>query len=117
MRCTILLLAIHIGALVCAEAGDKVRRKRSMLALPANSSISIKLDLSVPITALTGSRAFYNMRLPFDFFIPTVDQLLAPSGRESSEENDIYDRDHHEQQRKHEERRYIYKSMESFLSR
>jgi hypothetical protein len=96
------------------------RHKRSVILLPANTSITITFDLSMPVSALAQQAAFYNMRVPFRFFIPTYDQLTSFYGRTESREDDDNEIEHihrQEQERANEERRYIYKNMESLLSR
>ncbi len=96
------------------------RHKRSVILLPANTSITITFDLSMPVRALAQQAAFYNMRVPFRFFIPTYDQLTSFYGRDESREdddNEIEQIHRQEQERANEERRYIYKNMESLLSR
>ena len=98
----------------------KSRQKRSVIMLPSNTSVTLTFDMSMPIPALSQNLGFYNMRLPFRFFIPTYNQLTSYYGRESREdqENEI-DHEYHrqEQERSNEERRFIYKSIESLLSR
>ena len=74
----------------------------------------------MPIYALAPQAGFYNMRVPFTFFIPTYNQLTSYYGRTESREdlqdNEI-EHDRQEQERANEERRFIYKNMESLLSR
>ena len=74
----------------------------------------------MPIYALAPQAGFYNMRVPFRFFIPTYNQLTSYYGRTESREdlqdNEI-EHDRQEQERANEERRFIYKNMESLLSR
>ena len=98
----------------------KIRNKRSVILLPQNTSITVTLDLSMPIYALAPQAGFYNMRVPFRFFIPTYNQLTSYYGRTESREdlqdNEI-EHDRQEQERANEERRFIYKNMESLLSR
>ena len=100
---------------------SSARHKRSVILLPANTSITITFDLSMPVRALAQQAAFYNMRVPFRFFIPTYDQLTSFYGRTESREdednNEIEQIHRQEQERANEERRYIYKNMESLLSR
>lgn len=103
------------------EGGSKEssgRQKRSLILLPANTSITVTFDLSMPVRALASQSGFYNMRVPFRFFIPTYDQLTA-FYTESREDdvNQIEQIHRQEQERANEERRYIYRSMESLLSR
>ena len=97
-----------------------IRNKRSVILLPQNTSITVTLDLSMPIYALAPQAGFYNMRVPFRFFIPTYNQLTSYYGRTESREdlqdNEI-EHDRQEQERANEERRFIYKNMESLLSR
>jgi hypothetical protein len=96
------------------------RHKRSVILLPANTSITITFDLSMPVRALAQQSGFYNMRVPFRFFIPTYDQLTSFYGRDESREDDVNEIEQihqQEQERANEERRYIYKNMESLLSR
>ena len=97
-----------------------IRNKRSVILLPQNTSITVTLDLSMPIYALAPQAGFYNMRVPFRFFIPTYNQLTSYYGRMESREdlqdNEI-EHDRQEQERANEERRFIYKNMESLLSR
>lgn len=130
MRLIIFTLSILLGAMFVVgleESKDttnkkpwKSRQKRSVILLPSNTSITITFDLSMPVAALAQNLAFYNMRLPFRFFIPTYNQLTSYYGRDSREdqENEI-DQQYHrqEQERANEERRFVYKSIESLLSR
>jgi hypothetical protein len=91
-----------------------------VILLPANTSITITFDLSMPVRALAQQSGFYNMRVPFRFFIPTYDQLTSFYGRDESREDDVNEIEQihrQEQERANEERRYIYKNMESLLSR
>lgn len=74
----------------------------------------------MPIYALTAQAGFYNMRVPFRFFIPTYNQLASSYSRVGSYEesdNEIEQIHQMEQERANEERRFIYKNMESLLSR
>lgn len=74
----------------------------------------------MPVRALAQQSGFYNMRVPFRFFIPTYDQLTSFYGRDESREDDVNEIEQihrQEQERANEERRYIYKNMESLLSR
>lgn len=99
---------------------QEIRHKRSVILLPANTSITITFDLSMPVPALVSQSGFYNMRVPFRFFIPTYNQLVSSYGRTESREDDENQIEHiqrHEQERANEERRFIYKSIESLLSR
>lgn len=97
------------------------RQKRSVILLPPNTSITITFDLSLPVAALAQQLGFYNMRLPFRFFIPTYNQLSSYYGRADSREDEDNEIEQHyyrqEQERANEERRFIYKNIESFLSR
>lgn len=100
--------------------GGKLRNKRSVILLPANTSITVTLDLSMPVPALVQQSGFYNMRVPFRFFIPTYNQLTSYYGRSESREdqdNEIEQVHRQEQERANEERRFIYKNMESLLAR
>lgn len=106
----------------CQQENDKKsRHKRSVILLPQNTSITITFDLSMPVAALRSQSAFYNMRVPFRFFIPTYNQLTSYYGRtesrEDDEDNEIEQVYRQEQERANEERRFIYKSFESLLSR
>lgn len=97
-----------------------VRHKRSVILLPENTSVTVTFDMSMPIYALSAQAGFYNMRVPFRFFIPTYNQLTYHYSRVGSEEdsdNEIEKIHNLEQERANEERRFIYKSMESLLSR
>lgn len=116
---SLIFLAIPNQCLQRSEHGN-ARQKRSVILLPANTSITITFDLSMPVRALAQQAAFYNMRVPFRFFIPTYDQLTSFYGRTESREdddNEIEQIHRQEQERANEERRYIYKNMESLLSR
>lgn len=115
-------------ALIClvafsvADDGKVVRRhRRSVILLPANSSITITFDLSMRVYPLQAQSAFYNMRVPFRFTIPSYNELTTYYGKYESKE--LTDQDNQlerfhisEQERSNEERRFIYKNLESLLS-
>ncbi len=97
----------------------KSREKRSVILLPAGTSITITFDLSMPVAALAAQLGFYNMRVPFRFFIPTYNQITSYYGRTDEDQDNEIERQFHqqEQERANEERRFIYKNIESLLSR
>lgn len=74
----------------------------------------------MPVYPLQSQSGFYNMRVPFRFFIPSYNQLTAYYGRYESKEDEAsnqIERFHlSEQERANEERRFIYKNLESLLS-
>lgn len=70
---------------------------------------------------LQAQSAFYNMRVPFRFTIPSYNELTTYYGKYESKE--LTDQDNQlerfhisEQERSNEERRFIYKNLESLLS-
>lgn len=98
------------------ESGGRL--KRSVILLPANTSITVTFDLSMPVRALASQAGFYNMRVPFRFFIPTYDQLTSFYTESREDDGNQIDQIHRqEQERANDERRFIYRSMESLLSR
>ena len=110
-----LSVSIVIGVTLLLVSGTEGRRgKRTTLALPSKTAATVTFDLSVPINAMATSGAYYNMKLPFRFFIPTIEELTNPSARMGEIDDEMEDYD---QQRSHEERRFIYKSIESLVSR
>ncbi|KZS11988.1 Uncharacterized protein APZ42_023177 [Daphnia magna] len=97
------------------ESGGRL--KRSVILLPANTSITVTFDLSMPVRALASQAGFYNMRVPFRFFIPTYDQLTSFYTESREDDGNQIDQIHRqEQERANDERRFIYRSMESLLS-
>ena len=106
-----IVLGVALLLVIGTEAG---RRRRVTLALPSKTAATVTFDISVPINAMATSGAYYNMRLPFRFFIPTVEELTNPTRRTGEADDEMEDYD---QQRSHEERRFIYKTIESLVSR
>lgn len=110
----------NLGHQETKQFDQRSRSKRSVILLPRNTSITITFDLSMPVTALASQSGFYNMRVPFRFFIPTYNQLTSYYGRTESreyDENELNSIHRQEQERANEERRFIYKNFESLLSR
>lgn len=109
-----IVIGVALLLVVVVVIGTEARRgRRSTLAFPSKTACTVTFDLSVPINTLATSGAYYNMKLPFRFFIPTVEELTNPSDRTGEDDADMEDND---QQRSHEERRFIYKSIESMIS-
>lgn len=118
---SLIVFLVTVGQSYQKENEKKSRHKRSVILLPQNTSITVTFDLSMPVVPLRSQSSFYNMRVPFRFFIPTYNQLTSYYGRtesrEDDEDNEIEQIHRQEQERANEERRFIYKNAESLLSR
>ena len=101
------------------------RQKRSFLSFPNKTSLTVTLDLMWPVNYMPKAPTFFNIHLPFRYWVPTYDQLFAAYGKEeysdeTSNENSIgYYRKYHdeEMERANRERRYVYKHIESMFSK
>lgn len=92
---------------------NKSRAKRSVINLPNKSAVLVTIDYQIPVNPLNASLVYFNVKLPFRFFMPTYDQLTG-NGRVG----DGFDRYNEiEEERSHQERRSIYKQMESVFTR
>ena len=113
MRLTVSML-VSVAVVLLAVGTQGLRRRRSVLALPSKTSSTVTFDISVPVAPLRSNGGYYNMRLPFRFFIPTVEELSDADGSRAGYDDDV---DGHDQRRSHDQRRFIYKNMESLMSR
>ena len=124
IRICLLLLVVGWFVLSTVTGSDeellpKRRLKRATLSLPDNTSLKITLCYSMAVDPLNNTFSSLNVDLPFRFVLPTYTQLstlystLGKMGEEDGS-NEI-DYEFLEEQRTNEQRRSIYRHLESIF--
>ena len=129
LRICLLLLFVSTWFVLSTVNGSdeeflpRKRLKRATLSLPDNTSCKITLSYSMSIDPLNNTFSSLNLDLPFRFVLPTYTQLntlystLGKMDEESGGDGNEIDYEVLEEQRTNEQRRSIYKHIETIFAR
>lgn len=127
--------------LVVSETGENPRKsnyqqpkrrvRRAALSLPDNTSLKLDFYFSVSIDPLNNTFTSFNVELPFRFVLPTYDQLstvysslgkldndLSDDRQQDDQEiSNVIDYEFLEEQRANEQRRTIFRHLETLFKK
>lgn len=97
----------------------KSRAKRSVLSLPANTTLRILLDIFLPVNPLNNTFTSLLLELPFRFTLPTYDDYKNHFGdsKERNTEKELEDENLLEDKWTEEHRSLVYRHVETLFEK